>query len=315
MTEPREPVESKGSSPQASSRQEALRLAEAALAAREEALRAREEIAARSTATLEGVMNDLREANEHLVMANLRSQTLAVELTQLYDEATAANQAKDDFFALLSHELRTPLTSIKGWADLLVRNPDPATIAEAARSIATSAALQAKLVDDLLDVSRIVTGKFSIIVAKIDLSSVVEDAASAVRPQASALGLSLRTNVKSSIIASGDAVRLRQVVGNLLANAIKFTPPGGLVEVSLALDDSFALVEVCDTGEGITSSFLPDVFDRHAQADAKRFGGLGLGLAIVKHIVELHGGSVKAASQGEGKGSTFSVRIPVIRLD
>jgi signal transduction histidine kinase len=260
-------------------------------------------------------MANLREANEHLVVANLKSQALAQELARLNEKATAESQAKDDFFALLSHELRTPLTSIKGWADLLVRNPDQPTIAEAARSIATSAALQAQLVDDLLDVSRIMTGKFGITEAEMDLRLVVEDAMSALHPMAAAKGLSLRTVAQQSIGIKGDASRLRQVVVNLLSNAVKFTPAGGLIEVRVALDGSFATVEVCDTGDGISSRFLPDVFDRHAQADARRFGGLGLGLAIVKHIVELHGGSVSAVSQGEGKGATFTVRLPVLRQE
>jgi signal transduction histidine kinase len=257
-------------------------------------------------------MADLREANEHLIIANLRSEALALELSELYREATTASQAKDDFFALLSHELRTPLTSIKGWADLLGRNPDPPTIVEAARSIASSAALQAQLVDDLLDISRIMTGKFSINVAEIDFGAVIEDAASAMRPVAAANGVSLRTIASQSIAISGDASRLRQVIGNLLSNSVKFTPVGGLIEIRLSRQSSFAVAEVCDTGQGIAASFLPDVFDRHAQADARRFGGLGLGLAIVKHIVELHGGSVQARSEGEGKGSTFTIRIPAL---
>ncbi len=283
---------------------------EAAVAAREQSLRAREEMAEQAWLEIEAVMADLREANEHLVVANVRSQALAIELTRLYQEATIASQAKDDFFALLSHELRTPLTSIKGWADLLGRDPDPPTIAEAARSIASSAALQAQLVDDLLDVSRIMTGKFSIAVTEVDFGAVVADAVSAMRPLAVAKGLSLMTIANQSIVIQGDAGRLRQVVGNLLSNSVKFTPAGGLIEIRMALDDSFAVVEVRDTGQGIASSFLPEVFDRHAQADARRFGGLGLGLAIVKHIVEVHGGTVRAASQGEGKGATFTIRIP-----
>jgi signal transduction histidine kinase len=287
-----------------------LRSREAALAAREESIGAREETADQAWREIEAVMADLREANEHLVVANVRSQALAIELTRLYQEATTASQAKDDFFALLSHELRTPLTSIKGWADLLGRNPDPPTIAEAARSIASSAALQAQLVDDLLDVSRIITGKFSIALAEIDFGAVVEDSVSAMRPVAVAKGLSLMTIANQPIVIRGDEGRLRQVVGNLLSNAVKFTPAGGLIEIRVVLEDSFAVVEVRDTGQGIASSFLPDVFDRHAQADARRFGGLGLGLAIVKHIVEVHGGTVQAASQGEGKGATFTIRIP-----
>ncbi|GAC1434075.1 MAG: hypothetical protein NVSMB68_06640 [Thermoanaerobaculia bacterium] len=293
--------------------EEALRLREVAVTAREELLRVREDAAAQAWREIETVTADLREANEHLILANVKSQDLAQELARLYEKATSESRAKDDFFALLSHELRTPLTSIKGWADLLIRNPDPPTIVEAARSIAASAALQAQLVNDLLDVSRIMTGKFGITEAEIDLRPLVDDAMSALRPMAVAKGLSLMTIAQQSMVISGDAVRLRQVVVNLLSNAVKFTPPGGLIEVRVALDGAFAKVEVCDTGEGISSRFLPDVFDRHAQADAKRFGGLGLGLAIVKHIVELHGGTVAAVSQGEGKGATFTVLLPVLR--
>ncbi|HEY8182778.1 MAG TPA: HAMP domain-containing sensor histidine kinase [Thermoanaerobaculia bacterium] len=255
-------------------------------------------------------MAALREANGHLVVANLRSQTLAEQMNELYEEAKTAIQAKDDFFTMISHELRTPLTSIAGWAALLERDPDPATIAEAARSIASSAAVQAQLIDDLLDVSRIMTGKFAITEAKIDLRDVIADSVSAMHPQAAAKGVSLRTTAVQSIIIDGDAGRLRQVVVNLIANSIKFTPPGGLIETQLTRDGSFAVIKVCDTGEGISLDFLPYVFDRRAQASARRFAGLGLGLAIVKHIVELHGGSVAAASGGEGKGATFTIRIP-----
>lgn len=296
------------------SQEEVLSL-ETALAAREESLRVREEAAAQAGRDIETIMADLREANEHLVVANLKSQALAQELARLNEKATTDSQAKDDFFALLSHELRTPLTSIKGWADLLGRNPDPPTIAEGVRSIATSAALQAQLVDDLLDVSRIMTGKFGISEAEMDLGPVVEDAMSALRPMAAAKGLSLRTVAQQSIVINGDASRLRQVVVNLLSNAVKFTPAGGLIDVRVVLEGAFARVEVCDTGDGISSRFLPDVFDRHAQADARRFGGLGLGLAIVKHIVELHGGTVAALSEGEGKGATFTVRLPILRKE
>ena len=273
-------------------------------------LRDGEQTAADVRLELEALMAALREANGHLVVANLRSQALATQMNQLYEEATSAIEAKDDFFAVISHELRTPLTSIAGWAALLERDPDAATIAEAARSIAGSAAVQAQLIDDLLDVSRIMTGKFAITEAEIDLRVVVDDTVSGMRPQAAAKGVSLRTAVKQSVVIDGDAARMRQVVSNLLANAIKFTPAGGLIATSLTRDGSFAVVEVCDTGEGISAQFLPYVFERRAQMTARRFGGLGLGLAIVKHIVELHGGSVAAASDGEGKGATFTIRIP-----
>jgi len=291
-------------------REESLSQREDAVEAQEKQLRAGEEARVGVLLELEALTVALREANGHLVIANLRSQTLAEQMNQLYEEAKTAIQAKDNFFALISHELRTPLTSITGWAALLEKQPDPPTIIEAARSIATSAALQAQLIDALLDVSRIMTGNFAITEAKIDLRLVIAESLTAVRPLAAAKSLSLRTGVEQSVVVNGDPSRLGQVFANLLANAIKFTPAGGLIETRLTRDGSFAVVEVRDTGEGIAPRFLPNVFDRGAQATARRFGGLGLGLSIVKHIVELHGGSVAAESEGEGKGATFTVRIP-----
>jgi signal transduction histidine kinase len=300
----------KSKSARSPTREESLSLREDAAEVREEELRAGEQTAADVRLEIEALIAALREANGHLVVANLRSQTLAEQMNELYEEATTAIQAKDDFFALISHELRTPLTSITGWAALLERDPDSTTIAEAARAIASSAAVQAQLIDDLLDVSRIMTGKFAITEARIDLHDIVDDTMRAMRQMAAAKGVSLRTTVQQSVTIDGDAARLRQVVSNLLANAIKFTPAGGLIETSLMRDGSFAVIRVCDTGEGISSDFLPFVFDRRAQATNRRFAGLGLGLAIVKHIVELHGGSVAAESAGEGKGATFTIRIP-----
>jgi signal transduction histidine kinase len=291
-------------------REESLSQREDAVEAQEEHLRGEKQERADVLLELEALTSALREANGHLVIANVRSQALAEQMNQLYEEAKTAIQAKDDFFALISHELRTPLTSIAGWAALLERKPDPPTIAEAARSIATSAALQAQLIDSLLDVSRIMTGNFAITEAQIDLRAVMDHALTAMRPMAAAKEVSLRASMQQSIIVNGDSSRLDQVVSNLLANAVKFTPAGGLIEIRLVRDGSFAIVEVCDTGEGIASRFLPHIFDRGTQATARRFGGLGLGLSIVKHIVELHGGSVAAASGGEGKGATFTVRIP-----
>ena len=295
------------------SRGSSLNSRETAVEAQEQALRAGAELAAQARLDLDALINALREANEHLVVANLRYQALAEQMSQLYQEATTAIRLKEDFFALISHELRTPLTSIAGWAALLEMDPDATTVAEAARSIASSAALQAHLVDDLLDVSRIMTGKFSISVAEVDFRSVLDDAVSAIRPVATAKGVVLKlTRLPSPVIISGDADRLRQVIGNLLSNAMKFTPVGGLIETSLALDNAFAVVRVCDTGEGISPDFIPFVFDRLSQATARRSAGLGLGLAIVKHVVEMHGGSVAAASPGQGKGSTFTIRIPAL---
>ena len=262
-------------------------------------------------AELEALMSALREANGHLIAANLRSQALAEQMNQLYEEARRAIEAKDEFFTVISHELRTPLTSITGWAELLKLDPDPATVAEAARSIASSAALQAHLIDDLLDVSRIMTNKFAITKATLDLREVIHESVSEMRPLAAAKDIALRTDAQQSIVIDGDAARLRQVLTNLVANSIKFTPAGGLIETRLFRDGSFAVIEVADTGEGIPAHFLPQVFHRRAQAKERRFAGLGLGLAIVKHIVELHGGSVGAMSDGEGKGATFTVRLPL----
>lgn len=270
----------------------------------------REQTASDVRTELEGLMAALREANGHLITANLRSQTLAEQMNQLYEEARRAIEAKDEFFTVISHELRTPLTSITGWAELLKIDPQPATVAEAARAIASSAALQAQLIDDLLDVSRIMTNKFAITKASVDLRDVINESVSGMRPLAAAKDISLRTSVQQPVIIDGDAARLRQVLTNLLTNAIKFTTAGGLIETRLLRGESFAVIEVSDTGEGIAAHFLPHVFDRRAQATERRFAGLGLGLAIVKHIVELHGGSVAATSEGEGKGSTFTVRLP-----
>jgi signal transduction histidine kinase len=311
MPEQRKRMGSKSRSDGNSVREESLSSREDAVEAQEQQLRAGKEETAGVLSELEALTSALQEANGHLVIANLRSQTLAEQMNQLYEEAKSAIQAKDDFFALISHELRTPLTSIAGWAAMLERAPDALTIKEAARSIATSAALQAQLIDALLDVSRIMTGNFAITEANVDLRVVVNDSLTAMRPLAAAKGLSLRASVQQSMIVNGDPSRLGQVVSNLLANAVKFTPAGGLIETRLDRDGSFAVVRVCDTGEGIASRFLPHVFERGAQATAKRFGGLGLGLSIVKHIVELHGGSVAAASEGEGRGATFTIRIPV----
>ncbi len=290
--------------------QEALHSGEEADRAPGQHIEAREQTTADVRAEFEALMEALREANGHLVMANLRSQSLAEQMNQLYEEARRAIEAKDDFFSAISHELRSPLTSITGWAALLLDGPDVTTISEAARSIASSAALQAQLIDDLLDMSRIMTNKFAITETKVDLRDVILDSVSGMRPIATAKDISLRKQVDQPVFITGDASRLRQVLTNLLSNAVKFTPAGGLIETRLSRDESFGIIEVCDTGEGISPDFLPHVFERRSQATERRFAGLGLGLAIVKHIIELHRGSVEVKSAGEGKGATFTVRIP-----
>ena len=231
-------------------------------------------------------------------------------------EAEAANRLKDEFLAMLSHELRTPLTAILGWAKLLADGEVAAgKTADAFAAIYRNARTQAKLIDDLLDVSRVITGKLRIEVAPTDLGAVVEAAAAVVRPAAAAKGVELHVRLDDEgLTADGDPARLQQVVWNLLSNALKFTPAGGGVEARVRRAGSQLEVAVSDTGQGIGPEFLPHVFERFRQADmgtTRRHGGLGLGLAIVRHLVELHGGTVRAESEGEGRGSTFTVRLPV----
>lgn len=268
----------------------------------------------RSEVDLDEILRDLREANANLVLANLRSQALAAELALLYENATEEMQKKDEFFEQVSHELRSPMTSITGWASLMEVDPAPATIREAVVSIAMSAAIQSKLVDDILEMSKIMTKRFEINKTEIELRSVVNDAISAIRPSCSAKQITLKFAAGNSILVDGDAVRLRQVLNNLLSNAVKFTQAGGAIETTLTLDAPDAVLSVRDNGEGIPAEFLPQVFARHTQATAGRFGGLGLGLTIARHIVELHGGFVEAQSEGAKLGSTFTIRLPGARL-
>jgi PAS domain S-box-containing protein len=230
-------------------------------------------------------------------------------------EAEHANRLKDEFLAILSHELRTPLTAILGWAKMLIDGiigEDRG--AEALDAIYRNAKSQAQLIDDLLDISRIITGRLRIDARPVELASVVEAAVTSARPSCSAKGITLQTSFDPRAgIVSGDPDRLQQVVWNLITNAIKFTQGGGVVEVRLARAGTQAQIVVSDTGQGIEPEFLPHIFDRFRQADmgtTRRHGGLGLGLAIVRHLVDLHGGEVRAESEGRGRGSRFSVTLP-----
>jgi PAS domain S-box-containing protein len=237
------------------------------------------------------------------------------EKRRLYREAQRVNRVKDEFLATLSHELRTPLNAILGWARLLRlgKLEEPAR-ARALETIERNAAAQAQLIEDLLDVSRIISGKFQVEARPVDLPSITEAALDAVRLAAEAKTIDLVARLDAVPQITGDPTRLQQVVWNLLSNAIKFTPKGGWVQVRLAAIDSHVEIEVADNGEGIRPDFLPYVFDRFRQADGtttRQHSGLGLGLAIVRHLVELHGGSVRARSEGEGRGAVFSVRLPV----
>ena len=264
--------------------------------------------AERSAAELRTAAEELRRRNDE------RVGLLAAE-REARAEAEAANRSKDEFLATLSHELRTPLNAILGWAQLLRMGVLPADEAEQGlQTIERNAKAQAQLVDDLLDLSRIISGKLRVEMRPVDLVSVVEGALDSVRPAAEAKGISVVPVLDAHAgPVAGDGGRLQQVAWNLLSNAIKFTPRGGRVDVWLRSTGADAELTVSDSGTGIRPEFLPHVFDRLRQGDAsstRRHGGLGLGLAIVRHLVELHGGTVSADSRGEGRGSTFTVRLP-----
>ncbi|HEY9285254.1 MAG TPA: PAS domain S-box protein [Pyrinomonadaceae bacterium] len=231
-------------------------------------------------------------------------------------EAERANRLKDEFLATVSHELRTPLTAILGWSQLMRRGQlEAESAAKALETIERNARSQAQLIDDLLDVSRIVTGKLRLDVLPVDPHSFIDAAVESVRPAAEAKGVRLQKVIDTGVeTVMGDPARLQQVVWNLLTNAVKFTPRGGRVQVRLERVNSHVEIAVADTGAGIAPEFLPHVFERFRQADqrtTRRHGGLGLGLAIVRHLVELHGGAVRADSGGKGAGSTFTVSLPV----
>jgi len=231
-------------------------------------------------------------------------------------EAERANRVKDDFVAMVSHELRTPLNAILGWTDLLKSaGGDTDLLARGVDVIARNTRLQAQVIGDLLDVSRIVSGKIALDLSRLDLTSVLTNSVEALQAPALAKGVALTTRIALGPIATvGDPARLQQIVWNLLSNAIKFTPKGGSVTVELRRLDGHAEIVVTDTGAGIPSDFLPDLFERFRQASAmttRRHGGLGLGLSIAKHLTELHGGSIRASSRGEGKGATFVVTLPL----
>lgn len=251
---------------------------------------------------------------------------LAIDNAHLYQKSQEANRIKDEFLAMLSHELRSPLNAIIGWLSLLrSRQFDAATTTRALETVERNAKAQARLVEDLLDVSRILQGKLRLTLRPLKLLPVVEAAIDTVRPTAEAKNVQLHVTLDPKIgKVSGDAERLQQVIWNLLSNAVKFTPKGGRVEVKLEQicntdEDGQPTFEtqitVCDTGQGIKPEFLPYVFDRFRQADSsitRTHGGLGLGLAIVRYLVDLHSGQVSADSTGEGKGATFTVRLPLL---
>jgi signal transduction histidine kinase/CheY-like chemotaxis protein len=231
-------------------------------------------------------------------------------------EADTANSIKDEFLATVSHELRTPLTSILGWSQMLVSGQlNEQESKRAVETILRNARAQKEIIDDLLDISRIITGKLRLDVHSVELARMIEAVVEGMRPAADARNIQLQTAIDSRTgPISGDADRLQQIIWNLLSNAIKFTPEGGRVELRLKRSDSQVEITISDTGQGIDPELLLHVFDRFRQFDSssrRRHGGLGLGLSIVRQLVELHGGTVTAESPGAGAGTTFKVMLPV----
>lgn len=259
---------------------------------------------------------EVRDITEEKRAQDEREHLLSLE-REARREAEEASRLKDEFLATLSHELRTPLTAILGWAHMLGHGkPDEAAFKHALGVIERNARAQAQLVEDLLDVSRVITGKLKLEVQGIEPATFVESAIESARPAAEAKGIELHKSFNGTAgWVSGDPARLQQVVWNLLSNALKFTPPGGSIQVGLKQSNSHIEITVSDTGQGIPEEFLPHVFDRFRQADGtitRRHGGLGLGLSIARHLVELHGGTIHADSPGEGRGATFTINLPLI---
>jgi PAS domain S-box-containing protein len=241
---------------------------------------------------------------------------LAIEIAQSYQQLQSANRLKDEFLATLSHELRTPLNAVLGYARMLRSGAiTEDKVSQALEVIDRNAGALAQIVEDVLDVSRIVLGKARLKVEPTDVAVVVEDAVATVKPAADAKGLHLTCSLgHGTATVSGDHSRLQQVVWNILSNAVKFTPRGGSIKVRVVQDDGQVQIVVSDTGIGFPASFQPHLFERFRQAESgttRAHGGLGLGLAIARHIVEMHGGTIDAQSGGEGKGATFSVMLPL----
>jgi PAS domain S-box-containing protein len=284
--------------------------------------------------TLQTLFNELearvQERTAALAEANVSLQTEIVERKKAQEgreqllesersarsHAERANRMKDEFLSTLSHELRTPMNAILGWSRVLkIQFKEPGDLRDGLTVIERNTRAQIQLIDDLLDMSRIISGKLKINVDPIDLATVIENALETVRPAADAKQIRISTALDTGVDpVLGDANRLQQVFWNLLSNAIKFSPTGSQVDVTLARFNAHVEVAVSDHGQGIKPEFLPNVFDRFRQADSsttRQHGGLGLGLAIVKHVVELHGGTVRVSSPGEGAGATFVVALPL----
>jgi signal transduction histidine kinase/CheY-like chemotaxis protein len=262
-----------------------------------------------------GVATDITERKR----GQQELEKLVVAEQRLRAEAERANRAKDEFLAIVSHELRSPLNALRGWSHLLAttRPLEPTLVERAAKAIKRNVDHQTRLIDDLLDTSRIVSGKLNIERRVVNLAEMVNAALEAARPGAAGKEITLRFTPGDAVMVVGDSGRLQQLASNLLSNAVKFTPERGAVQVSLLKNGERVQLVVRDNGLGIAPEFLPHVFDRFTQADttsARRAGGLGIGLALVRHIALLHGGQVRADSPGLGKGATFTVDLPAAPL-
>jgi PAS domain S-box-containing protein len=261
-------------------------------------------------------VTERRQIENERYAATLERERLLESERAARADAERANRLKDEFVAIVSHELRTPLNAMMGWTEILANDQsDPETRGRAVEVLRRNTRLQTQLVSDLMDTSRMLSGKLRLELQSVELTTVVRDAVQTVQSAADSKGLEITTNLEEGAgIALADPARLQQVLCNLLLNAVKFTPRGGRVSVGLRAIDTHAEITVSDDGVGIQPELLSSIFDRFRQADSstsRRFGGLGLGLAIVKQLVEMHGGTVQAASGGEGQGASFTVSLPV----
>ncbi len=274
---------------------------------------------ARLNEVMEDQIAERMRAQQALEVANqeleLRVQERTEALTIAKEEAERQGRLKDEFFATLSHELRTPMNVILGWLHIITTGKSTKNTAVALAVIQRNAHVQARLIDDLLDINRLAAGHLRLEVSAVDIASVVRASTQALQPVADAKGVELALTIDPAVAAVfGDPARLQQVLWNLLSNGIKFNQPGGRVDVHVQPSGSRVQISVDDTGRGIAPDFLPHIFERFRQGDSsttREAGGLGLGLAIAKHLVELHGGTIEVSSQGEGCGSRFVVRLPV----
>lgn len=267
-----------------------------------------------SNGVIIGTMTIVEDVSDRVVSEReLRNQILVSE--EARQSAEHASKLKDEFLATMSHEIRTPLNAVLGWTQILRTRSSIKSLDHALNVIERNAASQLRLVEDLLDTARIISGKLRLDVGTIDVVTVVRAAIDVVHPGARAKGVEIRPHFEITTAAvDADADRLQQAIWNVMANGLKFTEAGGVIDVTITADARAVAIVIADTGEGISAEFLPFIFDRFRQADpspSRRHGGLGLGLALARQIIELHGGSIEAASEGRGRGATFTIRLPV----